>query len=60
MRCGVAKTVTWVGNTPCSHCCQGVGYLFARSVLYETLAVLAAAYPSDVILVNHINTLIVE
>ena len=53
MRCGVAQTVAWVCNAPCSHCCQGIGYLLARSVLYEALAILAAAYPSDVILVNH-------
>lgn len=54
MRRGVAQSVTWVGDTPPSHCCQGIGYLLARSVLYETLAILAAAYPTDVILVNHI------
>lgn len=54
MRCGVAQTVARVGNAPCSHCCQGIGYLLARSVLYEALAILAAAYPTDVILVNHI------
>ena len=54
MRCGVAKTVTRVGNAPPSHCCHGVGYLLARSVLYETLAIITAAYPSDVILVSHI------
>ena len=57
MRCGVAKTVTRVGNAPPSHCCHGVGYLLARSVLYEALAILAAAYPSDVILVSHIQSL---
>ena len=54
MRRGVAKTVTRVGDTPPSHCCQGIGYLLARSVLYEALAILAAAYPADVILVSHI------
>ena len=54
MRSGVAKSVARVGNTPPSHCCQGIGYLLARSVLHEALTVLAAAYPTDVILVNHI------
>ena len=54
MRRGVAQTVARVGNAPCSHCCQGIGYLLARSVFYEALAIRAAAYPSDVILVNHI------
>ena len=44
MRRGVAKTVTRVGDTPPSHCCQGIGYLLARSVLYEALAILSAAY----------------
>lgn len=58
MRCGVAKTVTRVGNAPCSHCCQGIGYLLARSVLYEALAIIAAAYPSDVILVSHILSIL--
>ena len=57
MRCGVAQTVTRVGNAPCSLCCQGIGYLLARSVLYESLAVLAAADPSDVILVSHIQSI---
>ena len=54
MRRGVAKTVARVGNTSPDHCRYGVGYLLARSALYESLAVLAAAYPSDVILVSHI------
>ena len=54
MRSGIAQTVARVGNAPCSHCCQGIGYLLARSVLYEALAILAASYPSDVILVSHI------
>ena len=60
MRSGVAKTVTRVSNTSPDHCRYGVGYLLARSVLYEALAIITAAYPSDVILVNHIYTLIVE
>ena len=30
-----------------------MAYLLARSTLYEALAVLAAAYPADVILVSH-------
>ena len=54
MRRSVAKTVTRVGNTSPDHCRYGIGYLLARSVLYEALAILAAAYPSDVILVSHI------
>ena len=54
MRSGIAQTVARVGNAPCSHCCQGIGYLLARSVLYEALAIRAAAYPSDVILVSQI------
>ena len=54
MRCGVAQTVTRVGDTPFSLRCHGISYLPARSVPYEALAILAAAYPTDVILVNHI------
>ena len=54
MRRGVAQSVTRVGNASPGHCCQGVGYLLARSVLYEALAILATSYPSDVILVSHI------
>lgn len=53
MRCGVAETITRVGNTMSDHCCHGMVYLLARSTLYEALAVLAAAYPADVILVSH-------
>ena len=58
MRCGIAKTVTRVGNTSPDHCYYGIVYLLARSALYEALAVLAAAYPSDVILVNHIQSIL--
>ena len=58
MRCGVAKTVARVGNTSPDHCRYGISYLLARSVLYEALAILAAAYPSDVILVNHILSIL--
>ena len=58
MRRGVAKTVTRVGITTWWRCRHGVGYLLARSVLYEALAILAAAYPSDVILVNHILSIL--
>lgn len=54
MRCGIAQSVARVGNTSPDHCRHGIGYQLARSALYEALAVLAAAYPSDVILVNHI------
>ena len=54
MRCGIAKTVARVSNTSPDHCRYCIGYLLARSVLYEALAVLSAAYPSDVILVSHI------
>lgn len=54
MRCGVTKSVARVGYTPPDHCCHGIGYILARSALYEALAVLAAAYPADVILVSYI------
>ena len=54
MRRGIAKTVTRVGNASPNHCRYGIGYLLARSVLYESLTVLATSYPSDVILVSHI------
>ena len=54
MRSGVAKSVMRVSNTSPDHCRYGIGYLLARSVLYEALAIFAAAYPSDVILVSHI------
>ena len=54
MRCGVAKSVTRDGKKTWWRCRHGIGYLLARSVLYEALAIRAAAYPSDVILVNHI------
>ena len=58
MRRGVAKTVTRVGNASPDHCCYGIVYLLARSALYEALAILAAAYPSGVILVNHIQSIL--
>ena len=54
MRCGITKTVARVSNTSPDHCRYGIGYLLARSVLYKTLAIITAAYPSDVILVSHI------
>lgn len=54
MRRGVAKTVTRVSNTSPDHCRYGIGYMLARPVLYEALAIFSAAYPTDVILVNHI------
>lgn len=54
MRRGVAQTVARVSNTSPDHCRYGIGYMLARSVLYETLAIITAAYPSDVILVSHI------
>ena len=54
MRRGVAKSVARVSNTSPDHCRYGIGYMLARSVLYEALAIRAAAYPTDVILVNHI------
>lgn len=57
MRRGVTKTVTTVGKTTWRRGCHGIGYLLARSVLYKTLAILAAAYSSDVILVNHIQSI---
>ena len=58
MRCGIAKTVARVSNTSPDHCRYGIGYLLARSVLYEALAILAASYPSDVILVSHILSIL--
>ena len=57
MRSGVAKSVARIGNTSPDHCRYGIGYLLARSALYEALTVLAAAYPSDVILVSHIQSI---
>ena len=54
MRRGVPKTVARVSNTSPDHCRYCIGYLLARSVLYEALTVLSASYPSDVILVSHI------
>lgn len=54
MRRGIAKAVTRVCKATWRRGCNGIGYLLARSVLYKTLAILAAAYPSDVILVSHI------
>ena len=53
MRSGVAKAVTRVSNTSPDHCRYGIGYLLARPTLYETLAIITAAYPTDVIPVNH-------
>ena len=58
MRRGITKTVTRVGNASPDHCRYSIGYLLARSVLYESLTVLAASYPSDVILVNHIQSIL--
>ena len=58
MRRGIAKTVARVSNTSPDHCRYGIGYLIARSVLYEALAILAASYPSDVILVSHILSIL--
>ena len=55
---GVPKSVARVSNTSPDHCRYSIGYLLARSVLYESLTVLAAAYPSDVILVNHIQSIL--
>ena len=55
---GVPKSVARVSNTSPDHCRYGIGYLLARSALYEALAVLAAAYPSDVILVSHIQSIL--
>ena len=55
---GVPKSVARVGDTTPRHCSHGIGYLLARSVLYKSLAIFAAAYPSDVILVNHIQSIL--
>ena len=54
MRRGIAKTVARVSNTSPDHCRYSIGYLLARSALYEVLAIITAAYPSNVILVSHI------
>ena len=54
MRCGVAQSVARVGKASPDYCRHGIGYPLAWSVLYEALTVLAAADPSDVILVSHI------
>ena len=54
MRRGIAQAVARVSNTCPDHCRYCIGYLLARSLLYEALAILAASYPSDVILVSHI------
>ena len=58
MRRGIAKTVARVSNTSPDHCRYGIGYLLARSALYEALAIITAAYPSDVILVSHILSIL--
>ena len=58
MRCGVARTVARVGKTTWWRGRHGIGYLLARSVFYKALTILAAAYPSDVILVNHILSIL--
>ena len=58
MRCGVAESVTRVGKTAWWRCCHGIGYLLARAALYEALTILAGTYPSDVILVNHILSIL--
>lgn len=55
MWCGVAQSVVRVGEAAGRRGSHGIGYLLARSALYETLAVGAAAYPADVILVSHIR-----
>ena len=58
MRRGVAQAVARVSNTSPDHCRYGIGYLLARPVLYEALAIITAAYPSDVILVSHILSIL--
>lgn len=58
MRRGVSQSVARVNNTSPDHCHHGIGYPLARSVLYKALALLAAAYPSDVILVSHILSIL--
>ena len=54
MRCGVAQSVARVGNAVPDFRCHGISYLLARSPLYTSFAV---TYPSDVILVNHIQSM---
>ena len=58
MRRGITKTVARVSNTSPDHCRYGIGYLLALSALYEALAIITAAYPSDVILVSHIQSIL--
>ena len=55
MRCGIAKTVVRVSNTSPDHCRYCIGYLLARSLLYASFTV---TYPSDVILVSHILSIL--
>ena len=54
MRRGVAQSVPWVGKASWRRGCHGIGNLLARSGRYHA-APRAAAYPSDVILLNHIQ-----
>lgn len=53
MRRGIAQPVARICKAAGRRSCHGVGYPLARSALYETFAVLAAAYPADVKLVSH-------
>lgn len=53
MRRGVAQSIARIGKAAWWRCSHDIGNLLARSVLYKTLAILAAAYPTDVILVSH-------
>ena len=57
MRRGVAKSVARVGNTMSDHCSHGIGYILARSALYEALAVLGDG-AALVVRVIHIQSLI--
>ena len=59
MRRGVAKSVARVGNTMSDHCSHGIGYILARSALYEALAVLGdgAALVAGRVRVIHILSL---
>ena len=55
MRRGIAQTVARVSNTSPDHCRHGIGYLLARSLYCASFVV---TYPTDVILVSHILSIL--
>lgn len=58
MRCCITQPVTRVGKAAGRRCCQSIRYLFARSALYKSFAILAAADPSDIYFLNHILSIL--